>query len=425
MKIILFDLPNDWASLLPLTFTRSISDVRIGIFTIKERWQKFFPEHEIITLSAQYLNSDKILDIEDEMLYINSALLPDKNIIAQIKKLTTYKGIQWNDILLAYKGFIKYNEQNISFPFSEIPFLMHSQNPHYQKALLQSEKISNDASLMYLQYPYQIFQYNESMLNFDFENFIADLPKGLLSSTNKLIGSEKKLYIAPTAKVEGSILNTNTGYIYIGDNAEVMEGCLIRGGLALGNDAVLKMGSKIYGATTIGPYCKVGGEVNNAVFFAYSNKAHDGFIGNSVIGEWCNLGADTNNSNLKNNYGEVKVFNYLKDKFENTGLQFCGLIIGDHSKSGINTMFNTGTVVGVAANIFGAGFPSKHIASFVWGGINECKEYHLEKMFETAEQMYQRRHKTLTEKEKNILTKVFQMTEYHRQKDISQRNYLP
>lgn len=417
MKILLFDLPHNWANMLPFTFTRPLSEIRIGIYTIQERWQKIFPEYEIVSLSASYLNSEQVLDIEDEMLYINSALLPDKKNIAQIKKLELYKGLQWNNQLMAYRGLIKYHEQATSFPFGEINFLIHPQNPHYQKALIQSDVLQvENHSLMYLEYPYQLFQWNDKMIEYDFENFVMELPKGLLSSTNKLIGPEKKLYISPKAKVEGSIINTNSGYVFIDDYAEVMEGCMIRGPFVLCDSATLKMGSKIYGATTIGPYCKIGGEVNNAIFFAYSNKAHDGFIGNSVIGSWCNLGADTNNSNLKNNYGHVKIYNYAKDDFLDTGLQFCGLMMGDHSKSGINTMFNTGTVIGVASNIFGADFLPKHIASFTWGNPQILTEYEIEKLFQTAEEMYKRRNQLFTEKEKDILLKVKEMTHYHRNK---------
>lgn len=415
-KIILFDLPQQWANLLPITFTRPISDIRMGIYTIKERWQKIFPEYSITHLSADYLNSDEILDIEDDMLYINASLLPDRTIIHLIKKLDLHKGLEKDGHLLAYNGYIKYQEQLITFPFAEIKFLIHPQNPHYQKALIQSDKLSN-IPILYLQYPYSIFQWNEQMINFDFETFVLSLPQGILTSTNELIGLEKNLYISPSAKVEGSIINTKTGYVFIDDDTEVMEGCMIRGPFVLNKGAVLKMGAKIYGATSIGPYCKVGGEVSNSVFIGYSNKAHDGFIGNSVIGEWCNLGADTNNSNLKNNYGEVKIFNYLEDKMMPTGLQFCGLMMGDYSKSGINTMFNTGTVVGVAANIFGAGFPAKHIPSFVWGGIHSSEEYSIEKLFQTAHEMYHRRNKEFKEKEKFILNTVKNITAYHR-KDI-------
>ncbi len=415
MKIVLFDLPENWATLLPLTFTRSISNIRMGLFTSKERWQKIFPECSIISLSAEYVNDNNFLDIEDEMLYINTSLLPDKHTIATIKKLDLHKGIHKNGQLLAYKGYIKYNEQWIKFPFAEVKFLIHPQNLHYQKALLQSEDIaSTHKDILYLQYPYQIFQWNEQIISFDFENFVLELPKGLLSHSNQLIGPEKKLYISPKAKIEGSIVNTNTGYVFIDEDAEWMEGAMIRGPFVLSKNAVLKMGAKIYGATSIGPHCKVGGEVNNSVFFGYSNKAHDGFVGNSVVGEWCNLGADTNNSNLKNNYGEVKIFNYLEDKPAGTGSQFCGLIMGDHSKSGINTMFNTGTVVGVGCNVYGADFPAKHIPCFTWGGTETFEEYALNKLFYAAQEMMKRRHQELSEKDKALLSKIKEITEYHR-----------
>lgn len=196
------------------------------------------------------------------------------------------------------------------------------------------------------------------------------------------------------------------GPVYIGSNAEVMEGCMIRGPFALGNDSTLKMGAKIYGATTIGPHCKIGGEVSNSVIFGFSNKAHDGFLGNSVLGEWCNLGADTNTSNLKNNYGNVKVWNYTKNNFMNSGLQFCGLFMGDHSKSAINTMFNTGTVVGVSTNIFGSGFPEKYVPSFKWGGAASLTDFHLNKALELASEVYKRRNLMLDTIEKNILTYI-------------------
>jgi UDP-N-acetylglucosamine diphosphorylase/glucosamine-1-phosphate N-acetyltransferase len=216
------------------------------------------------------------------------------------------------------------------------------------------------------------------------------------------------------AKVEFAILNATDGPIYIGKDAEIMEGSMIRGPFSLGEHSVLKLGAKIYGPTTIGPHSKVGGEVNNSVIFGYSNKAHDGFLGNSVLGEWCNIGADSNNSNLKNNYAEVKLWDYEKGRFIGTGLTFCGLIMGDHSKCGINTMFNTGTVVGVSANIFGAGFPRNFVADFSWGGAAGFTVYKLKEAFETAERVYQRRGMAFDENEKEILTRVFELTEKFR-----------
>ncbi|MGB1307109.1 MAG: glucose-1-phosphate thymidylyltransferase, partial [Flavobacteriales bacterium] len=216
------------------------------------------------------------------------------------------------------------------------------------------------------------------------------------------------------AKVEHAILNASTGPIYVGKDAEIMEGSIVRGPLAMCENSVLKMGAKIYGATTLGPYCKVGGEVNNSVLLGYSNKGHDGFLGNSVLGEWCNLGADTNNSNLKNNYAEVKLWSYQSERFVNTGLQFCGLIMGDHSKCGINTMFNTGTVVGVSANVFGAGFPRNFVSSFSWGGSAGYMTYRLNKVFEVAEKVMQRRAIEFNQVEKDILTEVFELTKSYR-----------
>ena len=234
------------------------------------------------------------------------------------------------------------------------------------------------------------------------------------SLTENNTGLGKDIFIEKGAKVSCSILNAESGPIYIGKNAEVMEGSIIRGPFAMGESAVLKMGAKIYGATTLGPYCKVGGEVNNSVFFGYSSKAHDGFLGNSVIGEWCNLGADTNNSNLKNNYAHVKLWNYQAERFKNTELQFCGLIMGDHSKCGINTMFNTGTIVGVSANVFGSGFPRNFIPSFNWGGAAGFSVYKLPKAFEVAEKVFGRRKLSFDKVEQDILTQVYNMTKRYR-----------
>src|SRR5690606_9158863 len=228
--------------------------------------------------------------------------------------------------------------------------------------------------------------------------------------TNILIGSEADLFIEEGAVIEASVLNTKSGPIYIDKDAEIMESCSVRGPFYLGEHSQLKMGAKIYGAAVFGPQVKVGGEVNNAVIFGYSAKAHDGFLGNSVLGEWCNLGADTNNSNLKNNYAQVKVWSYVKEGFVPTGLQFCGLIMGDHSKSAINTMFNTGTVVGVSANIFGAGFPRNFVPSFSWGGPQGMQEYQLKQAVETAKLVYARRNMEFDQVEQGIFAAIFEET---------------
>jgi UDP-N-acetylglucosamine diphosphorylase/glucosamine-1-phosphate N-acetyltransferase len=261
---------------------------------------------------------------------------------------------------------------------------------------------------------WDIFSKNGDAIKQDFELLTKNKTSLPLSKTNTVIGDIKDIFLEEGAVVEAAILNTKSGPIYIGKDAEIMEGSVVRGPFALCEHSALKLSTKVYGPTTIGPHSKVGGEINNSVIFGYSNKAHDGFLGNSVIGEWCNLGADTNNSNLKNNYGNVKLYNYAQHKMVDTGLQFCGLTMGDHSKCGINTMFNTGTVVGVGANIFGGGFPPTHIASFSWGGAESMEEYKFEKMIETANRVYNRRSLIMSEEEKQILQSIFSKTEQDR-----------
>jgi UDP-N-acetylglucosamine diphosphorylase/glucosamine-1-phosphate N-acetyltransferase len=262
--------------------------------------------------------------------------------------------------------------------------------------------------LMSIQRPYDLFLLNGKALELDFELITKNRTSAKVSDTNRVLGN--RLFVEEGAWVECATLNTTTGPIYIGKQAEVMEGAMVRGGLALCDFAALKMGAKIYGPTTVGPHCKVGGEVGNTIFMGFSNKGHDGYLGNSVIGEWCNLGADTNSSNLKNNYANVKLYNYTSQKQEDSGQQFCGLIMGDHSKVGINTMFNTGTVVGVGCNVFDAGFPPTFVPDFSWGGASGFQEFRLDKMMELAERVMSRRHLELTEIDKNILNEVYRIT---------------
>jgi len=259
---------------------------------------------------------------------------------------------------------------------------------------------------------WKIFLYNKNELERDFELVTAGRTSANLSSTNTIIGDQ--IFVEEGVEAEAAIINAATGPVYLGKNSTVLEGTAIRNGLSLGEGSVLKMGAKIYGATTIGPDCKVGGEVHNSVLFGHSNKGHDGYLGNSVLGEWCNLGADTNTSNLKNNYDQVKLWSYIRGGFERTGEQFCGLMMGDHSKCGINTMFNTGTVVGVSANIYGAGFPRNFIPSFSWGGPQGMQEYSLSKALQTAKIVMSRRNIELDEVETNILTHVFEASKDYR-----------
>jgi UDP-N-acetylglucosamine diphosphorylase/glucosamine-1-phosphate N-acetyltransferase len=265
-----------------------------------------------------------------------------------------------------------------------------------------------------INYSWDIFSLNDKTIRNDFEFLTQGRTSSPLSKTNQIVGDASLIFLEEGATVECSILNTQKGPIYIGKNAEIMEGCIIRGPLAMCEHSLLKMGAKIYGATTLGPHCKVGGEVNNTVLFGYSSKAHDGYLGNSVIGEWCNLGADTNTSNLKNTYEEVKLWDYTKNSFGRTGLQFLGLIMGDHSKAGINTMFNTGTVVGVSANVFGAGFPRNFIPSFTWGGPQGYETYDIKKAFYTMERVLARREIDLLEEDRDILKHIYEYSSQYR-----------
>ena len=379
MNYILFDENREF--LFPLTHTRPISEIRIGILTIKEKWATYFRKN-FSTQTSEYLQTKYPLHKELDNVYISGGLCPNKALVTAIQKLADGEGLFSGDTLLAYRNEA-HQKVNFNEEFTQIKKLWH------------------------------IFQYNAKELQADFDLLTAGRSSQTLSDTNLVMGSEN-IFVAEGAKVEGAILNATTGPIYIGKNAELMEGSIVRGPLAMCEYSVVKMGAKIYGATTIGPHCKVGGEVNNSVLMAYSNKGHDGFLGNSVLGEWCNIGADTNNSNLKNNYAEVRLWSEHAGRFEKTGLQFCGLIMGDHSKCGINTMFNTGTVVGISANIFGAGFPRNFVPSFAWGGSAGYTTYQLPKVFEVAEKVMARRGVAFDDIEKTILQQVFELTSEQR-----------
>lgn len=397
MNIVLFDTVENRTQLLPLSYTRSVADMRIGILTIKEKWERYFGQ-SVGVLTEDYLQPKYgALSHDIETLFIASNVFPNAQLVAEIQLLTAEHGLSFSDTIIAFKTTIK---------FPDIAsFKSNISNIKFTPPVVAAQFVES---------PSAIFKYNGQEIENDFKLLTAGRISKTLSPTNTLIGPADKLFIEEDAVVEASILNTNTGYIYIGHEAEIMENCAVRGPLALCEHAGLKMSAKIYGATTIGPHCKVGGEVNNAVFFAYSNKGHDGFIGNSVIGEWCNLGADTNNSNLKNNYGDVDVWSYATEKYEDTGMQFHGLIMGDHAKSGINTMFNTGTVVGVSANVFGSDFPPKFIPSFSWGGAQWLRTFTFEKSLEVAERMMERRGIKLSESDIAILNEVFERDKKYR-----------
>lgn len=391
MNITLFD-DTTRGNLAPLTYTRPVSEIRVGIFTIREKWEKH------LDIKAGYLTEAYLqkkfpnTNSGKETVFINSKIIPDTSFVEQVKKLKQGEGLKQKQTLLAF------NSGKEQFDI--------------QAGLIKSKEYPDAISV--IENTYDIFLKNGEAIKLDFELITAGRKSENLSSTNTVIGDKNLIFIEKGAKAEACIFNTNAGPVYLGKNSEVMEGSVIRGPFALCEESVVKMAAKIYGPTTIGPHCKVGGEINNSVFFGYSNKAHDGFIGNSVIGEWCNLGADTNNSNLKNNYANVKLYNYASEKHEDTGLQFCGLIMADHSKCGINTMFNTGTVVGVGANIFGGGFPPTHIPSFSWGGAESMETHQLEKMLNTAQLVFERRGLKLNDTKKDILKQVYEITSTHR-----------
>jgi UDP-N-acetylglucosamine diphosphorylase/glucosamine-1-phosphate N-acetyltransferase len=390
MNVILFDT-HDWENLLPLTFTRPVPCLRIGILTIAEKWEKYF-DQKVSYLTRPYLQEKFGLVTGPDNLYINGAAIPNSVLLDEISGLKEGEVIKFNENVLAFKS---------SQPVKDIELNIGSLNFRQSKA-----------NPLIVKYPWDIFTYNGQEIENDFKLITKNRTSQQLASGNRIIGEH--IFVEDGVKADFSTINARDAYVYLGRNAEIMDGSLIKGSLALCENSILKLGAKIYGPTTIGPGCRVGGEVNNSVLIANSNKGHDGFLGNAVLGEWCNLGADTNNSNLKNNYAEVKVWNYKQERFIKTGLQFCGLIMGDHSKCAINTMFNTGTVVGVNVNIFGSGFPRNFIPSFSWGGNQGFTVYTTEKAFETCELVMKRRNVAFDEIEKRILTEVFEMTKKYR-----------
>ena len=382
MNLILFD--NNRENYYPLSFTRPIADFRVGIFTIREKWEKYYKSVSVKT--EGYLSDKFPIKQTKDNLWVSAKVFPTKILITELESLRVGEILEKNGDVIAFRSAVYDPDKLI--------------------------KITTHIEVDSLENLCDIFTDNDREIKRDFSLLIKGRVSQSLSENNTVLG--KDIFIEKGAKVSCSILNSENGPIYIGKNAEIMEGSIIRGPFSMGKNSVLKMGTKIYGATSLGPYCKVGGEVNNSVLFGYSSKAHDGFLGNSVIGEWCNLGADSNNSNLKNNYANVKIWNYKEERFKNTDLQFCGLIMGDHSKCGINTMFNTGTIVGVSANIFGSGFPRNFIPSFNWGGAAGFSIYKLQKALEVAEKVFGRRKLSFDKVEQGILTHVYNMTKRYR-----------
>jgi UDP-N-acetylglucosamine diphosphorylase/glucosamine-1-phosphate N-acetyltransferase len=397
-NVILFD-SDARENLLPLTFTRPVADLRLGILSISKKWEKWL-DAKVSYITQDYLTKKYPINISEDNFVINGSVLPSDWLFRLIGQLDFNEALLQDGELIA----ARLNE-------SQFEHLIHDEEIEELQGFDVEEtpfiKIDNLCDL---------FINNGQAIREDFALLTKDRESQPISDTNRIIGGEN-IFIEEGASVECAILNASEGPIYIGKNAQVMEGAMIRGPFALCDHAIVKMGAKVYGGTTVGPYSKVAGEVSNAILMGYSNKAHDGYLGNSVLGEWCNIGADTNTSNLKNNYTEVKLWNYNTERFLPTGEQFCGLILGDHSKCGINTMFNTGTVIGVSANIFGPGFPRNFIPSFSWGGASGYSTYTVTKAFDTAEKAMARRNVKLSAIDKSILENVFQQTAKYRRWD--------
>jgi UDP-N-acetylglucosamine diphosphorylase/glucosamine-1-phosphate N-acetyltransferase len=385
MNYILFDGPRR-NHLLPFTFTRPVAEIRVGIMTLREKWEAYL-KSSTSSLTEDYLSVKYPLHLENVNLFIDASILPTEKLVEAVNSMKTGEVLIKNELLVAYC----------------------SSQPSNIEQLSDYTKIEFNGDFIQIRNTWDIFDKNAEILKSDFNFLTKGRTSQPISKTNHLIHSER-IFLEEGAKVEFSILNATDGPIYLGKNSEIWEGGLIRGGLALCDHAIVKMGGKLYGANTIGPHSKVCGEISNSVIFGYSSKGHEGYLGNAVLGEWCNIGADSNNSNLKNNYAKVRLWDYATEKFEHTGLQFCGLMMGDHSKTAINTMFNTGTVIGVNSNIYVPGFPRNFIPSFSWGGASGFTAYLPEKAFEAAKVMMARRGVEFNEVEANILSHVFEIT---------------
>jgi UDP-N-acetylglucosamine diphosphorylase/glucosamine-1-phosphate N-acetyltransferase len=386
MNLVLFDDPAIRINLLPFTFTRPIGKIRVGILTIVEKWEKRLNTTASF-LTEPYLQKKFPLKSSHDNLFINAAWCPDDEAIKSVQTLKHGETLTYKEMILAWRSVDM-----------SLPDLSKRIPKHFSGTVTLIDQV------------WRIFQYNGAQIKVDFTLLTANRKSKGVQDKHTIVYNEANIFVEEGVSIRAAVLNAENGPIYLGKNSQVHEGALIKGPFALCEGSNVNMGGKMRGDTTVGPFSKVGGEVSNSVIFGYSNKGHEGFLGNSVLGEWCNLGADTNVSNLKNNYENVKLWNYAKGGFIDTGLQFCGLMMSDHCKTGINTMFNTGTVVGVSSNIFGDGFPRNFIPSFSWGGANGFTTYQLKKACDTAEKTMERRNITLDDNEKEILAKVFELT---------------
>ena len=381
MKIVLVD--TNWKKFLPVSFTRPVSQLRCGILKINEKWEKQLGFHSV-AMSEEYLNKKYFQDFEGSTIIINSKVLPCEELIKSIKALSNKQILTANGTWLAIK----------------------SESGFSQEIWKHSTPLMYNGELTFIEAWWDLYKYNGQEIENDFKLLTEGRETKPLSTSNNLIGPKNKVFIEEGAYIEGATLNTKTGSIYIGKNTEVMEGSVIRGGFSVLDNSKIKLGAKIYGPTSIGPKCRVGGEVKNSIIQGFSNKSHDGYLGNSVLGEWINLGADTNCSNLKNTFSNAKVWDYETNQLKNSQEMFIGCCIGDYSKTGINTMINTASVIGVNANVFGAGFPAKRVSSFTWGD-NEA--YLFNKAWETNCNIALMEGEELEQADKLILKNIHEM----------------
>ena len=387
MNLLLFDHPEIRASLLPLTYTRPVADLRLGILTIAEKWAYEFDEDPTY-LTQEYLSEKYPAEYAEDNLYINGAFCPNQAVLEEIRGLASDQGFQVGGRTIAFR-----TSKQLSLD---------------QLASLADKCQPLKSGGRLIGHTWELFLSNGEQIEHDFKRLTKGRSSQKLDDPHTIVYNPSNLFIEEGVSIKAAIINAEGGPVYLGKHTEIQEGTIIQGPFALGEHSQLRLGGKMRPNTTIGPYCKVGGEVGNAIFQSNSNKAHEGFLGNSVVGAWCNLGADTNNSNLKNNYSNVRVWNYHQNDFVDTGLQFCGLVMGDHSKCSINTMLNTGTVVGVCANIHGTGFPSKFVPSFIWGGTEQSSEYRFDKACETVARVMDRRDAILNHQETHILKTVYE-----------------
>ena len=390
MNYILFD--GEYRdNLLPLTYTKPVADLRIGILTIREKWEKHLG-FTTTTITEDYLSAKFPMVEMEENILVNASFLPTSSLVAMISELKASEAIYQSGELIAF--FSKEEEELNLDDFNKKEFT---------------------EELIQIKHTWDLFSNNGEALEADFKLLTEGRTSAPIPETVHCMNKDR-IFLEDGVEIEIGVLNASKGAIYIGKNAQVMEGSMIRGPFAMGEHSVVKMGTKVYGPTTLGPKSKIGGEVNNVILSGYCSKGHDGYLGNAVIGEWCNLGADSNNSNLKNNYANVKIWEYAQERFVDTGLQFCGLIMGDHSKCGINTMFNTGTVVGVSANIYGSNFPRNFIPSFSWGGAAGLKTYALPKAFETTKLVMNRKNENFSDEDQKIMEHIFETSAKFRSK---------